>query len=919
MGGRVDDGPMFARRVSGASAADTSRCLPDRNALPDMGTAKFLARVVPPGNYIAISYQRPATDRDVQYGKGKVKRGDLIWRNEFFAGTDTQGAAKFISRCTHQDKWNVYHAMASFTFAEPMGKTWPHNNQPRYKGVREASKAQLLRTLWIDLDIKRDGDKKRAEDCFPTLKAALAWTGQFRQATGIPAPNLMVRSGYGVHLYWVLEEPVAYAEWVPYAEALRAAMLANGFIGDSGVTTDGARVLRPVGAMNFKVPSDPKPVYLMTEGADLANEMVLAPLRAWLGKSENKAAIKAGATALAGGAPGFTLTPMPESTRRLFGDRHLPDMNAAANANLLRQRCFEDLTSEEMVRCMLALVCSGLLDSIADASREQWLRVLFGFAHVAHLAHDTAEREQAGSGLAVADMIRKLALVWSKRSARFVSEADFDRDWRSFDLHGGITVGTLIKAGRNAGFDFGPWFGADEAVTTGVAPASSTLTTTVVAPFFNPIPTDSCDLYAVPWLMLGFLLRGDITLLAAPGGGAKTAVAVSIAVALAAGRLTWGSFGIKPRLDRRPTRVAYVGTEEDLNRLGLLIQAAMTALNLSPAERAAVAANLVVHDARESGWKINPDRPEKLAELERALLAGCFDLVVLDTAAGLTELKDENDNLAITRVMSVLGKVARATNCAVLMICHTPKMSKRDIVAQRGDPSLVRGGGAWVNSARVAITLTGLPEGEAVLFAVNGIDQASVRCLLGAKINDRAQSSAPIYLRIRGVMVQVRDGSFQEVRAVEFISLPAPASASQPSAVLKVAMDAIKAGVMVAGTRQALSPRDGANTARGAQTHVADALRAHDGSLGHDQARALAKQALGTLISNGWVKQQEVPVPAQSSGKGNGTKMRQGLVCHWEESPWPNGGAIAATAAEHEQQATEAPSTQTTQNSLGGL
>ena len=599
--------------------------------------------------------------------------------------------------------------------------------------------------------------------------------------------------------------------------------------------------------------------------------------------------------------PAFTLGPMPEAAQRLFYSRQLLDMNAAAKANLPRPPSFEDLETDRQNDMLEALVASGKLDPLADASRDVWLPVQFGFADAGHKGATRA---------------RDIALAWAQRSARFVSDADFERDWRSLNPDRGITVGTLIKAGRDAGFDFGPWFGTDDSATTVVAPAPSTLARTIVAPFFKPIPTHSRDLYAVPWLILGFLLRGDITLIVAPGGGAKTALAVSLAVALAAQQPTWGSFDIKPQPGSR--RVAYISMEEDDNRLGLLVQAAKTALNLNPAGPAAVDANLVMHDGRESGWKVNPDRPDRLAELEQALLAGGFDLVVLDTAAGLTELKDENDNLAITRIMGVLGKVARAANCAVLMICHTPKLSKRDIVALRGDPSLVRGGGAWVNSARVAITLTGITETEALLFAINGIDPASVRCLLGAKMNDRAQSSAPVYFRIRGVMVQVRDGSCQEVRAVEFISLPAPASTFQPSAVLKVAMGAIEAGVMVSGTRHALSPRDGANTARGAQTHVANALRGHNGSLGHDQARALAKQALGTLINNGWVEQQEVPVPAQSSGKGNGMKMRQGLVCRWERSPWPDGGTVAARSAEHEQ-AAEAPSTQTTQNSLGGL
>ncbi len=251
-------------------------------------------------------------------------------------------------------------------------------------------------------------------------------------------------------------------------------------------------------------------------------------------------------------------------------------MNAAAAAGV--PGGFDALAPHEMNRLLTAVLTFAPIAKAADAPRAEWLRLLLA----------VADAEQRGATEA-----RRLTLSWSKPGKTF-NQADFDRDWAPFHP-GGIGVGTLVDAARKAGFDFAPWF--HPALPAAVAPPPNG--------FMRPVPFNAADLHPIPWVLPGLLVRGDLTVIAGQGGGAKTVVAVNLCVALAAGRTSWGPFKVTPRSDGAPMRVLIVNGEEDAGRLGLLVQAACNALGLPLAGRANVEANLKMHDARESGrtWR----------------------------------------------------------------------------------------------------------------------------------------------------------------------------------------------------------------------------------------------------------------------------------------------------------------------------
>ena len=63
---------------------------------------------------------------------------------------------------------------------------------------------------------------------------------------------MLINSGYGIHVYWVLTESVPYVEWLPVAQGLKDMCIQHNLSADNGVTADAARVLRVPGTHNHK-------------------------------------------------------------------------------------------------------------------------------------------------------------------------------------------------------------------------------------------------------------------------------------------------------------------------------------------------------------------------------------------------------------------------------------------------------------------------------------------------------------------------------------------------------------------------------------------------------------------------------------------------------------------------------------------
>lgn len=137
---------------------------------------------------------------------------------------------------------------------------------------RKQEFVERTKVLAIDVDcgIGKNGKPKPFIDASEGAKALIA----FVKDVGLPMP-MIVSSGNGLHVYWILDAAVAPAQWKPLASALKAACLEKGFTPDIGVTGDSARILRPIGCVN---PKGGKTAVLLRDAPDVTYNQLWAVL-----------------------------------------------------------------------------------------------------------------------------------------------------------------------------------------------------------------------------------------------------------------------------------------------------------------------------------------------------------------------------------------------------------------------------------------------------------------------------------------------------------------------------------------------------------------------------------------------------------------------------------------------------------------
>jgi hypothetical protein len=124
------------------------------------------------------------------------------------------------------------------------------------KAIRSSKNAKLLKSIWVDIDVKDDPKHYRS------LEEAWAAFTAFRTVTLLPMPSAVVKSGGGLHIYWYSKKPLEPAEWLRYATGLKNLLLKHKIKCDAGLTTDSARLLRLPNTLNHKY-NPPRPVELL--------------------------------------------------------------------------------------------------------------------------------------------------------------------------------------------------------------------------------------------------------------------------------------------------------------------------------------------------------------------------------------------------------------------------------------------------------------------------------------------------------------------------------------------------------------------------------------------------------------------------------------------------------------------------------
>jgi hypothetical protein len=188
-------------------------------------SVRFLKLILPDQGYYIAAVKRP--------------RGGFI--NPIFA----ESAEDLWSELEEYDRngWETYHACGSF---KERRSDPPETPVGQKRLGRTKHNALGAKAFWLDIDIDKDDKDKHS-----TQDEALKALKRFLKATGLPIP-LIVRSGYGLHVYWPLAEMLDPATWKRYAKGLKALCEKHDLRIDNSRTTDISSILRTPGTHNHK-------------------------------------------------------------------------------------------------------------------------------------------------------------------------------------------------------------------------------------------------------------------------------------------------------------------------------------------------------------------------------------------------------------------------------------------------------------------------------------------------------------------------------------------------------------------------------------------------------------------------------------------------------------------------------------------
>jgi hypothetical protein len=291
------------------------------------------------------------------------------------------------------------------------------------------------------------------------------------------------------------------------------------------------------------------------------------------------------------------------------------------------------------------------------------------------------------------------------------------------------------------------------------------------------------------WLYGTQLIRGFVTVLVAPGGTGKSAYAMAVAMSLCTHREFLGDHIFAP------VNVAVINLDDPMDELERRVAAIMIAHKI---DRDELDGKLFLEDCDGHGLTLAaPARdangfyvanPDELA-LTELIRENNIGLIVCDPFAESHTL-EENSNPQMIQAAAVWRRIARATNCAVLLVHHVRKGDSTGIDAARGAKAVT-------DSARVGLLMTTMSAAEAEEFYIQEDDRFAYVRLDDAKRNMAIAAKAKWFqlqaIRLGNTFDPLYPNG-DSVGAIIPWTPPACELDTAPSRQLNDALDAIAAG-----------------------------------------------------------------------------------------------------------------------------
>ena len=530
---------------------------------------------------------------------------------------------------------------------------------------RKTENALALKAIWVDVDIKHYPD---ASTC---LKDMLAFIAKM----GLPSPTI-VNSGGGFHFYWINKKTMLPDEWRTFASGLKQYLIDEGVKADYGITTDIARVLRMPGTLNQK-PEYPAPIEVKLITPTYEYDFNTPAFQKLANHAPPLPAAKPSHSIFAEGADmeSFKVKPFWNDQ---FKDE--ADLNAGINTNLV------DPTP---IFKQCGFYRDALKNGGKDYGQELWMYSILGATFMEKgdvIAHEISKGHKDYSPSDTDEMFsRKVA----------------DRD----NLGLGYPSCATIKGAGCKACEGCPLLGKIKSPLNIRPQVTATVTDTSQS---NPPNQASwtgklgVSLKNIPhrkWLYGVDLVRGELTVIASPGGAGKSSLAIGMAICIATNRELLGE---KIRGGSNLKAVVINGedsTDEIRRRVyAFSLQHGLAESDLS---RLTVVGASDLWVQRISFLTTNGDKSALnqggLDALQLALEALKPDVIVLDPLVSFCAGGNINDNAVMSLVMRKLKEIAARYECAVLIVHHTRKGG------DAGNVEAVSGAAAITNLSRRAI------------------------------------------------------------------------------------------------------------------------------------------------------------------------------------------------------------------------
>jgi AAA domain len=435
----------------------------------------------------------------------------------------------------------------------------------------------------------------------------------------------------------------------------------------------------------------------------------------------------------------------------------------------------------------------------------------------------------------------------------------------------GITVGTLLWLAQEHGAEFDKWRDLQQEPPT-------------------PITWDPAKLRISysnvrhrRWLYGPYLMRGEVTIIAAPGGVGKTALTTGIATEIVTGVVLmedkiWGDNLKALSINGEDIK------EEITRRMWAFARAHANKITQQAPDRfytIGAESFLQTNDRNRTTLDVSG-----FAALESLIAAVRPDVVMIDPLVVFCSGGDMNGPI-MAQVLRKLKSLAIKYDCSMLVVHHNKKGGERD------NQESIANAAAIVNLARCAIMPVPMTAEEAKELGILPSERHQYFRLVNAKPNYTPKSEDSPWYQLHSIPLPNPELPLYEhgdnVQAVARVSLPLPktaAEAAENENVQRAILDLVERGKLLEGEWYPYSPN--ITGAKNMRALLDDAMAAIADATAHRQWRpkdlqAVVHAAIDKMKGDRWLYEKEIE-------KGR-FRQRSGLYVDWAKTAWPKPGS----------------------------